>query len=506
MKKYIFNFSSIILFLFLLSCTKTDLTVAPPSNVIKTPGNFKGVAVSASRIDLSWTDSSNNEEGFKILRKNGTLDFSIIATLGANVISYRDTALNPDEKYSYKIYAFSANKTSANSNVIEVTTLPGLPFAPNNLKAVVYDATQIDLTWNDMSGNEIGFKIERKIGTGSFAVVGTVGVNEKKFSDVGLELGTTYTYRVTAYNALGNSSYSNLVDATPVLTKNLTPTSNDLYKIHFVSDSIGYIAGDKVVLKTINGGKNWTIIKENSGMTFTAIRFSNNLTGYLGSNDQYYAYIYKTTDGGITWAEISKQWFSNDRAVVNDIVCYNNDFAYIINVRSNSTISGSLYIKNSYPLSSTRGWQSFNCLEYLNGKLLVGGYSGTKLVVNFTTPELISADIGLNENINGISMLSTRAIAVGTNSSISISSDNGLNWTSRTISEFNNANFNSIIMQDANRGFISGSGGLVLTTTDGGINWKKIDNSTIEHLVSMSKKPNNSIYVVGNKGTIIKIK
>ena len=494
------------LIFFMFSCKKTDVTVIAPSNVIKSPGNLKGVAISSSRIDLSWTDSSNNEEGFKIMRKSGALNFSIIATLGANTIKYSDTALNPDETYSYTIQAFSANNTSANSNIIDVTTLPGLPKAPSNLKAEVFDATQIDLSWSDLSGNEQGFRIERKTGTGTFAVIGVVGKNETKFSDIGLVLGTTYTYRVAAYNALGNSNYTNLVDATPILKPNQSPTSNNLNKIHFITNDIGFIAGDKVVLKTNNGGKTWTIIRENTGMNFTAIRFSDNLTGYLGGNDQYYAYIYKTNDGGITWAEISKQWYSNEFATVTDIMCYNNDFAYTINVRSNSTITGRLYIKNSTPLIAQSGlWQQFNCLEYFNGNLIVGASSGTQLVNNFVSPQLISSKIGLFENIYGISMISNKAIAVGSVSSISLSSDNGLNWTSRYIAGFKDASFNTTILQDTNKGFIAGDGGLVLSTIDGGISWNKIDNMNTEKLVSMSKKPNNGIYVVGTKGVIIKI-
>lgn len=511
-----FKFWSVVvsLIIFIFSCKKTDLNVISPSNVIKSPGNLKGVAISSSRIDLSWTDSSNNEEGFKLMRKSGVLNFSIIATLGANTIKYSDTALNPDETYSYKIQAFSANNTSVNSNIIDVTTLPGLPKAPSNLKAEVFDATQIDLSWSDLSGNEQGFRIERKTGTGAFAVIGVVGKNETKFSDIGLVLGTTYTYRVAAYNAIGNSNYTNLVDATPILKPNQSPTSNNLNKIHFITNDIGFIAGDKVVLKTNNGGKTWTIIRENTGMNFTAIRFSDNLTGYLGGNDQYYAYIYKTNDGGVTWAEISKTWYGNDRPIVNDIICINNDYAFVVNASSGGKYNGVLYIKNANTLSSDRGGQGFFCMDYNNGNLLIGGsvywnfssyFGGTQLINNFSAPSLIPANIGLVENIYGISMISNKAIAVGSASSISLSSDNGRNWTSRYIAGFKDASFNTTILQDTNKGFIAGDGGLVLTTIDGGISWNKIDNMNTEKLVSMSKKPNNGIYVVGTKGVIIKI-
>jgi photosystem II stability/assembly factor-like uncharacterized protein len=514
MKQWKLVFLIFVTIISFTSCVKTDLTVNTPSNLIKAPANLKGIAISSSRIDLTWTDSSNNEEGFKVLRKSGTLDYTIIATLADNVVKYSDTALNPEETYSYKVYAFSANNTSVNSNSIDVTTLPGIPNAPSNLKAVVFDATQIDLSWTDLSGNEQGFKIERKAGAGNFAVIGVVGKNETKFSDIGLVLGTTYTYRVTAYNTLGNSNYTNLVDATPILTPNPSPTSNDLYKIHFITDNTGYIAGDKVVLKTSNGGKNWSVIKENAGMTFTAIKFADSLNGYLGGNDQYYAYIYKTTDGGITWSEVAKTWYGNDRPIVNDIACINNDYAYIVNAYSGGHYNGVLYFKSIAKLTASKGSQGFNCMDFNNNKLLIGGtiywnyaayYSGTQLVTNMTTPDLIPANIGLVEDIFGISMISNKALAVGSNSSISLSSDNGLNWTSRTVTGYSNVNFNSTILQDANKGFISGDGGLVLTTIDGGLNWKKIDNTNTEKLVSMSKKPNNGIYVVGTKGVIIKI-
>ena len=117
-------------------------------------------------------------------------------------------------------------------------------------------------------------------------------------------------------------------------------------------------------------------------------------------------------------------------------------------------------------------------------------------------------DFGLStSNTSSVfrSMYSNKALAVGANSSISLSSDNGLNWTSRTLSGFNNANFNAAILQDANKGFIIGDTGLVLTSIDGGLNWNKIDNANKENLVSMSKKPNNGIYAVGKKGVIMKI-
>jgi uncharacterized repeat protein (TIGR02543 family) len=71
-------------------------------------------------------------------------------------------------------------------------------------------AAQLTLTWNDTSNNELVFKIERKTDTtGTFAEIDQVPTNTTTFIDSTVYAGTTYCYRVRAYNAAGNSGYSN---------------------------------------------------------------------------------------------------------------------------------------------------------------------------------------------------------------------------------------------------------------------------------------------------------
>ena len=70
-------------------------------------------------------------------------------------------------------------------------------------------AAQLLLTWTDNSGNEDGFKVERKTGLAGYAQVATVAANDPSFIDPNLVAGTTYCYRVRAFNAGGDSAYSN---------------------------------------------------------------------------------------------------------------------------------------------------------------------------------------------------------------------------------------------------------------------------------------------------------
>jgi predicted secreted Zn-dependent protease len=67
--------------------------VDPPLGVTAT-------AVSSTEIKLTWTDNSNNEEGFTIERKTGTGAFIEIATVGANVNSYSDKSLTAGISYT----------------------------------------------------------------------------------------------------------------------------------------------------------------------------------------------------------------------------------------------------------------------------------------------------------------------------------------------------------------------------------------------------------------------
>jgi hypothetical protein len=93
---------------------------------------------------------------------------------------------------------------------------PAAPNAPSAMSAAAVSSSAINLNWNDNSNNEDGFRIERCQGSGcsSFSQIATVGANFTAFQNTGLSASTSYSYRVRAYNAGGNSNYSNTASAT----------------------------------------------------------------------------------------------------------------------------------------------------------------------------------------------------------------------------------------------------------------------------------------------------
>ena len=188
-------------------------SINPPPTAPDAPGSLGAEAVSASGIDVQWTDNASDESGFKIER--ATLSEGVyrhIMTVGPNVESYDDMGLGEYTTYYYKVRAFNAAGDSAYSNEDNTTTYLA---EPGNLAATPVSSSWINLTWTDNSAMESGYGIERKLGLGgTYAEIATVGSNVTTFSDMDLEASTTYYYRVYAYGDDNNSESSNEAHAT----------------------------------------------------------------------------------------------------------------------------------------------------------------------------------------------------------------------------------------------------------------------------------------------------
>jgi hypothetical protein len=89
-----------------------------------------------------------------------------------------------------------------------------VPAAPSALKTSAKKGA-ILLSWTDNSNNETGFLIERSTNGGAFAQIAQVGANVRSFNNTGLTKMQTYAFRIRAFNANGNSAYSNTATGVP---------------------------------------------------------------------------------------------------------------------------------------------------------------------------------------------------------------------------------------------------------------------------------------------------
>ncbi|HEX7185270.1 MAG TPA: fibronectin type III domain-containing protein [Thermoanaerobaculia bacterium] len=199
------------------SNTASDTTPAPLPTPPAAPGSLAAQALSGTEIQLTWQDNSGNEDSFRVEQSiNGI--FQEIRSLPAGSTSTRVTGLTADTTYTFRVRAANTAGFSSYSNVASDTTpapLPTPPAAPGSLVAQALSGTEIQLTWQDNSGNEDSFRVEQSI-NGVFQEIRSLPAGSISTQVTGLTADTTYTFRVRAANTAGFSGYSNVAsDTTP---------------------------------------------------------------------------------------------------------------------------------------------------------------------------------------------------------------------------------------------------------------------------------------------------
>jgi hypothetical protein len=167
---------------------------------------------SSSSVTLNWNKLYTGST--IILKQIGAgAQFQLTSTA---ISSLTDSAVTPGTIYTYQVKG--SNGQLSNLVQVKVPAVSQVPAAPSNLVATTISSTQINLTWIDNSTNETGFVLEKKIGTGSYSTVASPFQNATSYPNTVLTPGTTYTYRIKATNASGDSTYSNEATATTQAT------------------------------------------------------------------------------------------------------------------------------------------------------------------------------------------------------------------------------------------------------------------------------------------------
>lgn len=201
--------------------TKPTVTVTAPDGTASEPGtntgNFRISRTGSTAVSLSvyFTMSGTATNGTDY----NTLSSPKVIPAGS---SYVDVTLVPRNDTISEVDETAILTLSANSgysigspNTATVTIQDDDIAAPSNLTATAVSPTQINLSWQDNSNNEQGFKIERKTGSaGTWSQIATVPANVKTYQNTGLLPGIAYFYQLRAYNAAGQSGYSNVASAT----------------------------------------------------------------------------------------------------------------------------------------------------------------------------------------------------------------------------------------------------------------------------------------------------
>lgn len=101
------------------------------------PTEVEATPTGTTTIDLTWSDNSDNEEGFQVQRDGGS-GFQAIANIGSDSVAYSDTELTAETSYTYRVRAVNSAGDSDWSEEAAATTLA------TDLYTVTYDGNGSD--------------------------------------------------------------------------------------------------------------------------------------------------------------------------------------------------------------------------------------------------------------------------------------------------------------------------------------------------------------------------
>jgi uncharacterized protein (TIGR02145 family) len=306
MKKFLVLLLGIAL---VYSCsTSTDENGNSTTTVVPVgPSNLTGSVASSTQINLSWTDNSTNETGYKIERKTGTEIYAIIGTTATNVTTFNDTGLTPNTTYTYRVYSYNTvgnsltysnaitlttsnstainvsgpNVTDIDGNTYQSVTNCGLIFTKQNLNVSKYtDGTPIpQVTDQTQWGN---------LTTGAWCYYANNTANGKTYGKL--------------YNWFAVAGIYNSASATnPALRKKLAPTG-----WHIPTDTEWTQLVDCLGGSTVAGGKmkSTGTIQAGNGLWQSPNAMATNESGFTGlpGGERYVTYYSGIGNGGIWWS------------------------------------------------------------------------------------------------------------------------------------------------------------------------------------------------------------
>jgi hypothetical protein len=215
------------------------------------PASLTGTVVSARIVNLSWT-AGTNARSYSVKRSpSADGPFTTIYANTAN-LTYRDTTLAPGTTYYYTVTSVNSSGESPNSTVLQLRTKDLVaPTAVINPHIASGDK-KITLTWNLLY--DANYEISRSAtADGPYTVI-TSNVNALRYEDMNTNNGTTYYYKIVAFNSAGRSAETAVLSGTPVLSHHLHIGFNENTGT-FTEDDWGGYNGTVVNAATWAAGK-----------------------------------------------------------------------------------------------------------------------------------------------------------------------------------------------------------------------------------------------------------
>ena len=200
-------------------------------------GHIQGLAHDRETVGGDLRSSRPYAFGYRLCRTDGSGVRDIMSYACTSGVATRVNEFsNPLRTINGYVFGVAyetdpANAADAvralNDNAVVVASfrqsLLSPPAVPTELRVTRYTSTNVALAWNDTSGDEDGFSVERSTDGVAWAEIARLGANATGHDDVTVLPATTYSYRVRAYNDAGYSAASGVVTIAVPATSDTTP-------------------------------------------------------------------------------------------------------------------------------------------------------------------------------------------------------------------------------------------------------------------------------------------
>lgn len=301
------------------------------------------------------------------------------------------------------------------------------------------------------------------------------------------------------------------------------PNGYNLSKVHFINDSVGWTVGGHAIndylqntslsahdfpkiLKTTDGGKNWTEQHSDIPSGLAALHFVSEYVGFAAGGES----VIKTTDSGENWIQLNTIPLSAVQRNFVSVYFTSEVTGWVINEAEifKTTNGGINWSRQEYTINDTG--KTLRSIYFTSDT--TGYITGDKGLILKTTNggnTWVSLLEGMNYQLRSIFFLNdSSGWAVGgkgvyyhTDSSIVLkTTDAGNTW--KIFKEPSTQLFTDVKFISPDLGYFTSSEGYIYKTTNGGINWTPVYKAR-NGLASLYLSSSERITAVGMNGTVV---